>query len=274
MQRSGGGANLPPAVPLPWSEIFPDEDYRFHLRLRPGDVRSFFAPTDAALLAERAGWLDAAPALYAGATATAAPLLDDMERELEAPRLAAEASPFERVVALGLHLEPDWMLIDDDLRLAAGAVCFPTAWALTEKLGRPLAEIHAPVPALNAAIGAGIERFFAKLKPGAAFERANWGLAASPELNLHPALNRPRLVAGLDLHAIRVRVEDQLFVRLPTAGILFGIRLRVLPLVDLLGDPVVCAGLRRALVTMPDPIAGYKAIDAIRPGLLAHLDRR
>ena len=35
---------------------------------------------------------------------------------------------------------------EDGWRLAAGSLCFPSSWSLDEKFGRPLQEIHAPVP--------------------------------------------------------------------------------------------------------------------------------
>jgi hypothetical protein len=47
--------------------LFPDEDYRFHLRMERGDPAAFFAPTPLheQLIAERRGWLRIEPRTYA-----------------------------------------------------------------------------------------------------------------------------------------------------------------------------------------------------------------
>ena len=92
----------------------------------------------------------------------------------------------------------------------AGVVCFPSSWALAEKIGHPLDFIHAVVPGLNSSIGSIIDTFLSRLEPGIAYERSNWGIAATPELNLHPSLNRPRLKAPLPPDRTWIRVEDQI----------------------------------------------------------------
>jgi hypothetical protein len=50
--------NLPPL-----SELFPDSNFEFSMRLRPGDPLEFFKPTpdSASILRERARWLEHAP---------------------------------------------------------------------------------------------------------------------------------------------------------------------------------------------------------------------
>ena len=50
----------------PLADLFPDGDYRFHLTLRRGEPRDFFAfrDTAGAILAERSRWLAAEPARY------------------------------------------------------------------------------------------------------------------------------------------------------------------------------------------------------------------
>jgi hypothetical protein len=155
-------------------------------------------------------------------------------------------------------------------RLQAGVVCFPSSWDPSEKFGLGLEAIHGAVPRLNPTMGATIGTFLQKLKPGAAFERANWGLAATSERNLHPHRQMPRLELPLDVNKIWVRIEDQILAALPeTKGILFGITLRIIPLTEILTDPELKRGLTRALATMPDDVAAYKGLAAIRSPLLA-----
>jgi len=173
-------------------------------------------------------------------------------------------------------LEPDFLLLSRDpaglFRLRGGALCFPTGWALEEKLGHTLDFIHGVVPGLNAALGPPIQQFLTRLKPGAAFLRANWGLAATDALNLHPARRVPPPALPVALARLWLRVEHQALCALPrTGGIVFGIRVALHRLDDVARDPAVAAGLARALVSMPDALAAYKGLAAIRAGLVKQL---
>src|SRR5215212_2249662 len=47
--------------------------------------------------------------------------------------------------------------------LTAALLCAPAHWRLAEKLGKPLADIHSPVPGFAARLGSAAERFFASL---------------------------------------------------------------------------------------------------------------
>ena len=63
--------------------------------------------------------------------------------------------------------------------------------------------------------------------------------------------------------------EEQILAAMPvTGGILFGIRIRLVPLAHLLDDRVLRAGLHRALATMPDALADYKGLGPIRGALI------
>jgi len=271
-------------MPLPLSELFPDEDYRFHLTLRKGDLPKFFAPADPAALTERRDWLKRESFRYAAATAGAKPLLNEFEAMATewlpgpVPYVDADFTGVGRLVALGQNLEPDFMLLARDeagvFRLQAGVVCFPSSWALTEKMGLTLEEIHGVVPGLNPSLASPISQFLGKLKPDAPYERANWGVAATPELNMHPALSRQRLTGPFDPQRIWLRIEDQILAALPqTNGILFGIRIRIFSLLELINNSMLRAGFCRALSSMPDALAAYKGFDLIRSQLIAFLAR-
>lgn len=251
------------------ADLFPAEDFRFHLTLRRGDLAVFFAPTPQheRLIRERGRWLEASAARYAALSFGAEPLLAEFAPLAGLPEGLT-------VIEAGRALEPDFLLLAPDeaglFRLRAGALCFPTMWALEKKLGHTLEEIHDGVPGLNPALGGPLNQFLARLKPGPAYLRANWGLAATPELNLHPALGRPRLALPLDPARIWLRVEHQALAALPkTGGVVFGIRIAVMPLTDVLADVEVRAGFHRALRTMPEALAAYKGLAPVRAALLA-----
>lgn len=265
-------------MPLPLSEIFPHEKYRFHLTLRRGNLADFFRPQNPGLLTSRQFWIQEDRERYVFADDSGSNLISGFERWLCESRIL-EGTPvsapgsYSRLARLGELLEPDFVLLsrtpDGATRVTAGAVCFPSGWAPAEKLGLSLDRIHGVVPGLNPSIGSSISHFLQRLKAGVAYERANWGIAATAELNLHPDLSRPRLGGPLDPASVWVRIEDQVLGALPPeSGIVFGIRLRIIPLAELLKDEGLRRGFECAVATMPEDLALYKGIDALRPELL------
>ena len=251
------------------AQLFKDGAFEFQMNLRRGSD-AFFHPTAAhtALLAERRHWLAAYPAHYIGQEPGTADLLAEtiaFARALQ-PDLTADS-----LQALGENWEPDFLLLRPDptgvFRLVAGCVCFPSHWALEEKIGQPLTAIHAPVPTLNTSLGAKIDTFLARLRPGEIWERSNWGLAATAELNNHPTRPLPRLTATTPSDAIWLRLEHQAFRTLPTSGcLLFAIRLEIIPLLALPAE--TRTALTATLRTMSPEIAAYKGLTALLPRVL------
>lgn len=264
---------------MPVSELaalFPDEDFRLHLTLRRGGPREFFAAQDASgrVLAERRRWIADTPGRYAAVEKNGEAMVREFAgwcREWGVSAVGANA-----VEALGGALEPDFLVLSADaegrFRLRGGALCFPTGWALEEKIGRTMEEIHGVVPALNATIGGSIRQFMERLRPGIGFLRDNWGIAATDELNLHPARGIPGPGLPVELEHLWLRVEHQMLVRLPeTGGVLFGIRVRLHRLDAVKADELAARGLARALATMSPEMAAYKRLDAMRDELVRAL---
>ncbi len=256
------------------AELFPDGDYRFHLTLRRGEPREFFRASDSSgrVRAERARWLAHNPARYAALTPEGAPLLAEFAAMCAGWSVACGAS----IVELGAALEPDFLLLSRDelgaFRLRGGALCFPTGWALEEKLGHTLDFIHGVVPGLNAALASPIQQFLGKLKPGVAYLRDNWGLAATAELNLHPAraLPSPDLPTAPD--RLWLRVEHQALMALPdTGGVVFGLRIALHRLDEVARNSAAARGLCRALETMSADVAAYKRLDTVRSEVISWL---
>ncbi len=257
------------------AELFPDGDHRFHLTLRHSEPREFFTPRDETgkILVERARWLSEAPNRHAALTPEGQPLLAEFAEAIAEWGLAPGRAMLTELSAV---LEPDFLFLSPDeagaFRLRGGALCFPTGWALEEKMGHTLDFIHGVVPGLNLALGSPISLFLARLKPGPAFIRDNWGLAATAELNLHPsrAVAPPALPIALD--RLWLRVEHQALFGLPsTRGIVFAIRIALHRLDEVVRDTAAATGLRRALESMPEALADYKRLAAIRSELIARL---
>ena len=261
------------------ADLFPDNDYKFQLRFERGEAAEFFSETvdGASLLVERQQWLRSEPQTYAALLAAGEPLLEEavqLARSWNGVVLPSDAkSPWEKCLALGQFWEPDFLLLkgnaDGEIRLCGGCLCFPSSWRLADKIGQPIDFIHQPVPGLNTAIGAGIHKFLAGLRPGATWLRHNWGLARSPELNHHPDRGRPRLDGNVNESDVWLRVEHQALVALPqSGGILFGIRVVNHSLAEVKADALAAARLRRALETMPHEMARYKGLSTARRRIL------
>ncbi len=270
------------------SELFADGDYRFQMGLRRGSAAEFFQPTaqHTEVIHERQHWLQTEPEKYSAFLPTAEPLLDEalalacawetitVEQH---DTLATMATPAERMTRFGKVWEPDFLLLRANaagrFELVGGCVCFPSSWSLAEKVGHPMDFIHGPVPGLNAQLGRSIDAFLAKLTPGAAWLRHNWGLSRSPELNQHPSRPLPRLDASVTLADVWLRVEQQALVALPASGgVLFGIRIAMHPLAEVKQDETTARCLARALHTMPADVVAYKGLAAARAVVLAMLE--
>lgn len=264
--------------------LFPDADYRLQMRFQRGSVADFFNPwcESADVLEQRRHWLRHEPGACSALLPDGEPLLAEwIERSQKwgfAPPLPrGHAAPLESLRAIGEVIEPDVLLLQPDaageMKLVGGCVCFPSSWSLEEKMGRPLDFIHRVVPGLNEQLGKPIAQFLQRLTPDLAWLRANWGLSRSPELNHHPRRALPRLDATVTPDEVWLRVEHQALVALPTTGgVLFGIRVVVHPVGEVLRNPPAARGLHRALQTMPDALADYKGIAPARRALLAMLE--
>lgn len=263
-----------------WSRIFPEGDHRWSMGLRPADPASYFAPRDPAgeVLRERARWLTEEPQKYAMLLPEATECLSetiDLANRWNAANgapivcAAPNADAAVRLQALGRAWEADvvWLVprADGEFHVVGGIVCFPSSWALTDKFGLPMRDVHEPVPGLNAALGGQIERFLAKLASGAAWSRENWSLSRSDERNQHTSRPRAALDADTPLDEVRIRLEHQLLMRLPSSGaVLFGIRIELVPLTELKRDPAAATRFARILRTMAPEAGAYKNFAAAR----------
>ncbi len=191
--------------------------------------------------------------------------------------------------AASLLVQEDLILMrrdDSGWRLAAGSLCFPSSWSLLEKFGRPLQEIHAPVPGFGPATRSAdlINRMFDGLQ-GQAVERYNWSIQSGDAL-YHPlsdveridrATSRPsRFPDGdIDAHAF-IRVERQTLRKLPVSrDILFTIRIHLDPLKVLARHPdraTLAASFAAQLNALDEAQLDYKGLTADRDRLVARLE--
>ncbi len=260
-----------------FARLFRGERFRFEFGIRPADSPWFrLASPGQETLTERRNLLEQHPERHAPWSSPADPLLDellDLFTESKARQWKGRGATGARELAG--NWEPDFVLLrrlDGEFRLVGACVCDPSWWDPVAQLGKSVEAIHEPVPTLNPNLGPRIHTFLDRLPPGQTFIRENWGLAAVPDRNLHPALNRPRLNLQSAPENVWLRVEHQAFHALPhTGGLAFVIWLTVHRLSAVLTAASTAAAFSRQLATMPDEIARYKGLAAVRPTLLTWL---
>jgi len=175
------------------------------------------------------------------------------------------------------------LLVQDDLvvmrkgergwRIAAAFLAFPSSWSLTEKFGKVMDEVHAPVPdfqggSRNAGL---INRMFDNLSPDRFVVRWNWSVNWG--YKLYRPTPQPRSETALvPSEGAYLRVERQTLRRMPVSGdILFTIRIYLDPVTAIAGQPDaprLAASLADQLEAMNDAQIDYKGLTAKRAGLV------
>ena len=190
--------------------------------------------------------------------------------------------PCDPLELAGRLVQEDLCLIQPDAdgpRLTAAVLCFPSRWRLAAKIGRPLAEVHGPVPLYADRLARPVDRFMQHVKPGHIAARLNWSVLDDPTLfqpegKWRQAHNASVTAANAG-ETLFLRVERQTLRRLANAdAVLFGIRVHVYPLAAAIASPSAAARLADAVRALPDATAHYKSLPPIRDALLGWLDWR
>ncbi len=165
-------------------------------------------------------------------------------------------------------------------RLVAASLCFPSAWNLHEKFGRPMHEIHQPVPGFgegtrNAGL---IDRMFDNLRVEQPVIRWNWSLYSDARL-YHPASDnkmKNRFGDGPITGNVIMRLERQTLRKLPKSGdILFTIRIHNNPLEVLethADGPALARSIATQVANLTDAEIDYKGLVGERERLLQRLE--
>lgn len=151
------------------------------------------------------------------------------------------------------------------------AVALPSSWAPEEKIGRPFAEVHAPVADNRLIVGASAA--LTKLVTGAErWERFVWNVTSQPRLHAHPARLDPRRWQLVRPAQAWWRTERQTFIPLPAARqAVFTIEVQVQPLAQAIADPARAAKLHGAIASMSEAVLDYRGLAPVRDELLAWL---
>lgn len=186
---------------------------------------------------------------------------------------ASQAS-IELLRQLTVTLEEDFLLLlkhqpKQEYCLEAATMCFPSHFSPVSKLGRPLTDIHGPVPNYKQKLQTPMNRYFDRLSATNLVQRFNWSIQAHS--NLLALGSRP--AETTDFKDAMFRVERQTLFRLPrTQAIVFTVRTYLTPLSQLkhegLGDDLVAA-----IEAIPEDLAAYKGADQWGPLAIEYLNR-
>jgi hypothetical protein len=167
---------------------------------------------------------------------------------------------------LGAIWEPDFVLLRrrKSFEVVGGCVCFPTGWSLTKIQHHPLSIVHGPVPGLNLQLGSKVERFLADLKLEECYQRSNWGLTSSSQMNQHPRDNIVEIASDCDPAETFLRVEWQAIMAVDNFRIIFGIRIYHFTLESIRRERGAAQLLTENLQTMPEDMLRYKRLTRCR----------
>ena len=157
----------------------------------------------------------------------------------------------------------DWVLV-------SAALAFPAHWVLAEKMGRPLAGIHGPVPHYGERLERPMDRFFSAMEVGPISHRWNWSVVTTDRLFTPHRMRRVPLAENAGLDEIYLRMESQTLRKLPRSGhILFTIRTYVMPLSRWADQEGAIESLVEMLDGMTPQMRAYKGVEMYEDALRA-----
>lgn len=129
--------------------------------------------------------------------------------------------PGDPLAALGRLCQEDFAIMvpgASEHWLAAGVICFPSRWRLSQKIGRPLTGIHRPVTVYDDIMARRVQRLFDGVRVDCPLVRWNRLPYWKPTL-FNPA-SEPEPGGSREPEGERpfLRVERQVILRLPETG--------------------------------------------------------
>ncbi len=219
-----GRANLPGVAPLGgqnWLIFGPDFEAQMAVRDR------LIADQRDDVIAVTEGYLEPAQELLAQVLKHLGEgyrVLPDMVVRPDGGQIALTWD--DPLAALGRLVQEDFCILEkcgDEHVLIAAVLCFPASWRLSEKIGRPLVGIHAPVAEYDDGIARRVQRLF----DGVRSDRPIW--RANALIYRDPALFQPNKKEDISCDIGRentfLRTERQVIKRLATTdAVVFSIR--------------------------------------------------
>ncbi len=265
---TGSDIELPDQLPL--EGLFTRHGYRPAMALKRLEPDAYFANRNPSEILPRRSEL---------LSVDGEDFLFEPEREEDRQAVIDFTGDFVRVNgvqsfrALGAMWEPDFVLLSRQAagKAVGGCVCFPTGWSLSEKRNQSVSIVHEPVPGLNVGLGARIGQFFERLESGECYQRSNWSLTSSRQMNQRPADAILEIGPDCDPVTTFLRIEWQALIAIDSRRILFGIRIYHCTIDVVRQNREAALLLAENLRTMPEEMLRYKRLTHCRERLIGLL---
>lgn len=145
---------------------------------------------------------------------------------------------------------------NDEWKIVAGAVLFPSRWKLTEKIGKGMDAVHTPVPGYATALAPFMTATFDKITADRPVWRKNWSLHSTADLHQPTSIHAPALPENYWW-----RTERQTLTRSAKGEFLyFTIRNRAEPLAWIKEDPHAATQFAETLASYSPETIEYKGL--------------
>ena len=153
--------------------------------------------------------------------------------------------------------------------LKAASLAFPSHWVLAEKMNRPMAAIHTPVPGYGDVLARPVDRFFNAMLKGPISQRRNWALQIDDGLFTPSRFDHPPITTDEIASRLFVRVERQTLRKLPVTGwIIFTIQTAIAPIGMWQDDQPALDDLAALIAAMTPAECDYRGVNDYLPQLL------
>ena len=156
---------------------------------------------------------------------------------------------------------------DGEWKIVAGAVLFPSRWKLSEKIGKGMDAVHAPVPGFASALAPFMTATFDKISADRAVWRKNWSLHSTSDLHQPTSIH-----AQVNPEDYWWRTERQTLTRSLTGDFLyFTIRNRAEPLSWIKADQESAVLFAETLASFSSDTIEYKGLQQDHQAIIDYL---
>ena len=156
---------------------------------------------------------------------------------------------------------------DGEWKIVAGAVLFPSRWKLSEKIGKGMDAVHAPVPGFASALAPFMTATFDKISADRAVWRKNWSLHSTSDLHQPTSIHAPA-----NPEDYWWRTERQTLTRSRTGDFLyFTIRNRAEPLSWIKADQESAVLFAETLAGFSSDTIEYKGLQQDHQAIIDYL---
>lgn len=190
--------------------------------------------------------------------------------------------PLQPLNWVGQQVQEDLILLNAELIVEAGQLCFPSGWSLSDKMNQHFIKVHAPLPQITDNMIQSANKLLERIPAHKPVTRNNWGFRVCDWLDLSARQSTAykkllhevseNLVPDEVGEKIFVRVEHQTLSRLPVSNhILFTIHTYQSKLKHEVADKARARALNTFVQAIPTDLLVYKQMLPFAPQLKAYL---